>query len=837
MKRSLVVGVTLAVGIGLLVAPPAAQAKGIDASCSDVESVFARGSGQGMDAGEARRFRTELDTRLKDGVTLHAYELNDDRSAGGYGGHSYDAVDVDKPWNGNAVGAKFSAGYSNDYGRSVDSGVGELFNYLKERQAKCGTARFVLGGYSQGAQVIGQTMVKMSSETPELLTRIDFAAMFGDPKLHLPEGEGIWPPACRGQNLSVWRRTVPDCDTDNGSLGARKPYVPTVVTERSGLWCNDDDFVCGSDPRFWMTSGHGQYAQAGGAIDDAAREIAIRLSRTLPPGKAEQVDTQVIVIGAGTTGLDVAFVIDTTGSMGGYIDQVKAFTRTAAGSIRDLRGRVALVAYKDAGDEYTAKVFSGFQGDFTAFEAQLDALAASGGGDTPEALLHGLMTTLNGLDWRPGATKAAVVLTDAGFHEPDLVDGSTVDQVAARALQIDPVNVYPVIPSYLTAEYQRLADVTTGQVIPNEGDVAAAMTTALTRLRNRPVPLLAMTGYVGRPNDTFTFDASASYVIASTITTYAWDFDGDGVTDQTTSEPVVNHTYTAAFDGVMQVRLTAADGGVASGSATVKVSPTAPPTGRPATPKDLKIEPLTGNTARLSWTPGDDTAATWGVSVDGVPVGQAAKTTTTVELIDLDRTKDLTLGVTPLTSDKLTGSTATVVLAKGAGTIPVNACEGKVPTPAKSGVYQGRQAIIGTSGNDIIVGTPGNDVILGYQGDDIICGLGGDDIIVGSQGADTLDGGDGRDTLSGDVGVDTLLGGAGDDLLAGANGNDIVDGGAGADVMTGDNGNDIMRGGAGNDTINGGAGDDTVDGGADVDRCVGGTGRNAIAACEASTGR
>ncbi len=52
--------------------------------------------------------------------------------------------------------------------------------------------------------------------------------------------------------------------------------------------------------------------------------------------------------------------------------------------------------------------------------------------------MHALTTTFNGLTWRPGATKAAIVLTDADYHDPDLVDGSTSASVAKRSLEIDP---------------------------------------------------------------------------------------------------------------------------------------------------------------------------------------------------------------------------------------------------------------------------------------------------------------------------------------------------------------------------------------------------------------
>lgn len=666
---SIVMATVLWSSIGAI--PPAfALNIGMDDECAQVEAVWARGSGQPTSSTEAMRFRSQLETRITDPVSLHAYELGENAPEGGYGSHSYKAIDVDNVWNGNPLGAKFSAGYANDYGKSVDSGVGELYNYIKQRQEKCKTSRFVLAGYSQGAQVVGQTIEKLNTEAPAVLDRVDFAALLGDPKLYLPEGEGFNPPACRGSGSnSAWRRDVPDCDTDNGSLGARKPYLPSSMTHKVGLWCHDDDFVCGSDKLPATLKGHMTYGAVGGAIDDAVREIADKLASTLPVESRSGLNTSIEVIGTGTTGVDVAFLIDTTGSMSSDIYEAKAFARSAATLIRDMRGRVALVAYRDAGDSYTATVFSGLQNDLTDFQVQLDSLSADGGGDTPEAVLHALKTTMNSLDWRPGATKAAVILTDAGYHDPDVVDGSTLNSVAALSLTIDPVNVYPVVPSSLTSTYGPLASATSGQVILNGGDTAAALTAALTKIKNRPVVLLPLTDYYGQPGDSFSFDASKSYAIDSTITGYEWDFNGDGEIDQTTTAPIATHVFDATFEGTMQVRVTAANGGVANGSARIHVGGSLPDAGLPEAPKDLAATPVTAEsgigTVRLSWSPADGKSSRWGVMVDGTALGTVDATTTTVEITDVDRTKDTQFGVAGVTADGEIGANATILLPKG----------------------------------------------------------------------------------------------------------------------------------------------------------------------------
>lgn len=183
----------------------------------------------------------------------------------------------------NAAGAFFSAGGSNAYGESVNNGTEELYAYLQQRMSSCPDSRFVLGGYSQGAQVIGETYVEKLKAKPELRDRIVFNALFGDPKLNLPEGQWhpVGPPLpCSGGAVSEYRRgkvTPDNCGTWFGSLFARSPYLPESWTDKTGLWCNGHDFVCGSSKMLGDAEGHGQYAMT--PTDEAVDEIASRLKR------------------------------------------------------------------------------------------------------------------------------------------------------------------------------------------------------------------------------------------------------------------------------------------------------------------------------------------------------------------------------------------------------------------------------------------------------------------------------------------------------------------------------------------------------------------------------
>ena len=668
MKLSIVSGVVTAIALVVVIGFSDVGALSSDAQCAAVEAVYARGSGQDLASAEATRFNSLMQAGVPSAVGLKYYELGTEK----YGNDQYAAVDVNNIWNGNPVGAKFSSGQSFDYGRSVQSGVGELTSYLAARHEKCKGAgtKYVIAGYSQGAQVVGQALPLLAKEIRD---DVVFVSLFGDPKLHLPEGEGFNPPACRGQNLSTYRRMIASCDVDNGSLGARKPYLPVDIKDRVGLWCNSHDYVCGSSKNPLDAAGHGTYSNQGEAVDLAVVEAIDRLSRALPADKVRHLIKPKVV-----TNLDVVFVIDTTMSMSWRIEQAKQYARTSADRIKQQRGRVALVSYRDLGDDYVAKVISPLSADIDLFQAGLDSLQIGDGGDTPEALLHALMTAFNELDWKSGSTKAAVVLTDAGFHDPDKFDGTTMDDVVRRSLEIDPVNVYPVIDSWSDSQdaYQALADRTSGQVIyAEDGDTAGALDQAMTKIYQRPVALLKLPAYSADVGQQVTFDASDSYVDDAMITKYEWDFDGDGIFDLTTTSPVADHTYPVKFDGQMQVRLTASNDTISSASVPVEIGVRQPPV-LPAAPVNLKVDILDTKQAvsavRLSWVPGDSTANEWVVSVNDVAVGRSAGGVTSVELTDVKRGDVVTLSVAGVGASREVGESASLQLPKVDATAPVD---------------------------------------------------------------------------------------------------------------------------------------------------------------------
>jgi lysophospholipase L1-like esterase len=264
--------------------------------------------------------------------------------------------------------------------------------------------------------------------------------------------------------------------------------------------------------------------------------------------------------------VDVMLTIDTTGSMSDDIAAVKAnatalVDRLAASGAS---WRVGLVTYKDvppegdAGD-YASRMDLAFSSDRAAINSAIAAISVSGGGDGPETVLSGIKTAVD-QPWRDGAKKAIIVLGDAPPHDPEATSHLTSSLVINAALAVDPAEIYPVLINpyaELTAAFEPLATGTGGQVVTSTGgeDVVDALAEVLKDVSSAPI---ASAGgpYAGDVGEAIPLSASASLDPDGSITSYEWDFDGNGTYDQTTPTPLTEHTYDTPFDGQLSVRVT-----------------------------------------------------------------------------------------------------------------------------------------------------------------------------------------------------------------------------------------------------------------------------------------
>jgi hypothetical protein len=186
--------------------------------------------------------------------------------------------------------------------------------------------------------------------------------------------------------------------------------------------------------------------------------------------------------GSGLKKLDLAFAMDCTGSMGSYIQQAQDSIREIATEIArqekaDLQ--LALIEYRDHPPQDSTFVTNAL--DFTwsinNMKARLDACSATGGGDTPEAVVDAMHALLK-LNWRDEATKVCVFISDApphglgcsgdGFPEgcPCGLDPMVVMRdLAEKGITIYMVGCEPAIAAYRDW-FMALAYVTGGQYVP-----------------------------------------------------------------------------------------------------------------------------------------------------------------------------------------------------------------------------------------------------------------------------------------------------------------------------------------------------------------------------------
>src|SRR5262245_36642449 len=104
--------------------------------------------------------------------------------------------------------------------------------------------------------------------------------------------------------------------------------------------------------------------------------------------------------------VEVAFVLDTTGSMGPLIEGAKRKIWSIATAIVDANPhadiRMGLVAYRDIGDEYVTKTLN-LTTDIQDLYANLLELKARGGGDWPESVNEALHVAVTKLAWTQGS--------------------------------------------------------------------------------------------------------------------------------------------------------------------------------------------------------------------------------------------------------------------------------------------------------------------------------------------------------------------------------------------------------------------------------------------------
>ena len=160
------------------------------------------------------------------------------------------------------------------------------------------------------------------------------------------------------------------------------------------------------------------------AVSALVRTCACRPPQPQPP---------VVDAPAGEKTLEMVFVIDTTGSMGGLIEGAKQRVWGIINEVMQTPAhpnvRVGLVAYRDHGDQYVTQVLP-LTNDLDKVYTTLMEFRAEGGGDGPEDVRQALADGVTKAGWSKssGSTAQIVFLVgDAPPHDDYLQEPDTLD--------------------------------------------------------------------------------------------------------------------------------------------------------------------------------------------------------------------------------------------------------------------------------------------------------------------------------------------------------------------------------------------------------------------------
>lgn len=189
--------------------------------------------------------------------------------------------------------------------------------------------------------------------------------------------------------------------------------------------------------------------------------------------------------------LEMVFVLDTTGSMGGLIEGAKQRIWGVVNEVMQSAAkpdvRVGLIAYRDKGDAYVTQVLP-ITEDLDKVYTTLMDYRADGGGDTPENVRGALLAGVRNAGWSQSSSNIAQIVFlvgDAPPHEDyrELQDSLTTAAEALRKGMI--VNTIQCGNDSATKKFwQDIAQRGQGQyfLIPQDGGVQTITTPFDSRL-------------------------------------------------------------------------------------------------------------------------------------------------------------------------------------------------------------------------------------------------------------------------------------------------------------------------------------------------------------------
>ena len=218
----------------------------------------------------------------------------------------------------------------------------------------------------------------------------------------------------------------------------------------------------------------GSKVEVARTTPDAANAGLIAANSTAPANRIETAETAVP--------LDIALVVDTTGSMANELANLQAALPELAASLASLPEatnlRLGLVTYGDQSKQDAIQLFE-FTEDRLGFAENVTSLAAVGGGDYPEALADGLNRAISSLNWRTDARQMLILIADAP-PQPGSDFAAISQQAAAQNITIFTIGS-DGLDANGAAIFAQIAQTTNGRFfyITNSPDTSPSEATAV----------------------------------------------------------------------------------------------------------------------------------------------------------------------------------------------------------------------------------------------------------------------------------------------------------------------------------------------------------------------
>ncbi len=222
-------------------------------------------------------------------------------------------------------------------------------------------------------------------------------------------------------------KAVPRCPVTVADASGHRTTLTTSASGRAILFPHAEGLV-GRELTATAACA-GSSAQAGFSLGDPSGVVDLKLA--------------TLRTSSGARTIDVAFILDTTGSMAEEILAVKSTVQKVAASLErgdlQVNVRVGMVAYKDRGDEYVTKIYP-LTTDLGGFQRDVSDITASGGGDMPESVNEGIHAAVSGLSLKSRAVaQFAFLIGDAPPHldyAQDFDYAAEMKNAAHRGIQI-----------------------------------------------------------------------------------------------------------------------------------------------------------------------------------------------------------------------------------------------------------------------------------------------------------------------------------------------------------------------------------------------------------------